>query len=426
MKSNRIAVDVYYGEILITATSSVGGYFLLENFGGMTMSKRTCGTVIRGLRSPILREGDDLVQICTDILLSAAQNDGFSIDDGDILGVTEAVLARTQGNYASLEDIANDINAKFPGDEIGLIFPILSRNRFSMILKGVAATGKKITIQLSYPSDEVGNPLVSMEQIIAASVNPWSDVFTADEFVKIFGNCKHPFTNVDYIDMYRNIGNNTSIILANNPTEILKHTKNVLVCDIHTRKITKQVLQKAGANTMALDEILDTGVDGSGYNPQFGLLGSNIANDTRLKLFPRNADEFVGKVQRQIHERTGKMVEVLVYGDGGFKDPVAFIWELADPVVSPGYTAGLGGLPNETKIKYLADSKFSNLTGDALNAAIKDYLHNEADDDFEKEGTTPRRIVDLVGSLCDLTSGSGSKGTPFVYIKGYFDHLGNE
>jgi F420-0:gamma-glutamyl ligase len=391
----------------------------------MAMKTRTSGTVVRGLRAPVLREGDDLVEICVDILLSAAENEGFLIEDNDILGVTEAVLARTQGNYATIEDIAKDINAKFKEDHIGLIFPILSRNRFSMILKGVAQTGKKITIQLSYPSDDVGNPLVSTEDIIAASVNPWSDVFTADEFISIFGRRKHPFTHVDYIDMYRNIGN-ADIIMANNPTEILKHTKNVLVCDIHTRKLTKEVLKKAGANVLSLDEILNAGLDGSGYNPQFGLLGSNIANDTQLKLFPRDAEIFVNKVQKLIYQKTGKAVEVLVYGDGGFKDPVAFIWELADPVISPGFTDGLVGLPSETKIKYLADSKFANLSGDALNLAIKDYLQTETEDDFEKEGTTPRRIVDLVGSLCDLTSGSGSKGTPFIFIKGYFDHLGNE
>ena len=390
------------------------------------MNSRTYGTVVKGLRAPVLREGDDLVDISVNILLSAAQNEGFAIEDNDILGVTEAVLARTQGNYATIEDIANDINAKYKDDHIGLIFPILSRNRFSMILKGVAQTGKKITIQFSYPSDEVGNPLVSMEQIIANDVNPWSDVFTADEFIKIFGECKHPFTHVDYIDMYRNIGN-TNIIMANNPIEILKHTKNVLVCDIHTRDLTKEILRKAGASTLyALDEILNNSLKGSGHNPKFGLLGSNIANDTQLKLFPRDADVFVDKVQKSIYEKTGKTIEVLVYGDGGFKDPVAFIWELADPVISPGYTSGLGGLPSETKIKYLADSKFANLSGDALNSAIKDYLKTEVNDDFEREGTTPRRIVDLVGSLCDLTSGSGSKGTPLIFIKGYFDHLGNE
>ena len=390
------------------------------------MKTRTCGTVIRGLRAPMLREGDDLAEICVNILLAAAENEGFSIDDDDILGITEAVLARTQGNYATIDDIAKDVNAKFPDDEIGLIFPILSRNRFSMILKGVARTNKKITIQLSYPSDEVGNPLISMEKVIASSVNPWSDVFTADKFISVFGECKHPYTHVDYIDMYRNIGN-TSIIMANNPTEILKHTKNVLVCDIHTRKMTKEVLRKAGAKTLfSLDEILNASLDGCGYNPQYGLLGSNIANDTQLKLFPRDAEVLVGKVKESIFQKTGKSVEVLVYGDGGFKDPIAFIWELADPVISPGFTNGLAGLPNETKIKYLADSKFANLSGDALNLAIKNYLKTEADDEFEKEGTTPRRIVDLVGSLCDLTSGSGSKGTPFVYIKGYFDHLGNE
>jgi len=378
-----------------------------------------------GLRAPVLRQGDDLVGLSVDILLAASQSEGFLIEQGDILGITEAVLARTQGNYATINDIANEINKKYTGDTIGLVFPILSRNRFSMILAGVAATGKRVVLQLSYPSDEVGNPLVSMDRIIEAGVNPWSDVFSADEFIAKFGQCRHPFTDVDYIDMYRNIGN-INIILANNPTQILEHTKNVLVCDIHTRAMTKQVLKKAGANVIyGLDEILNTSMDGSGYNPQYGLLGSNIADSTRLKLFPRDADKFVQAVQDAIKARTGKTIEVLVYGDGGFKDPIAFIWELADPVISPGYTSGLAGLPNETKIKYLADSKFAGLMGDALNAAIKDYLKKEAQD-FEKEGTTPRRIIDLVGSLCDLTSGSGSKGTPFIYIKGYFDHLGNE
>jgi len=390
------------------------------------MKTRTCGTIVMGLRAPVLREGDNLVEISVNTLLAAAENEGFAVDDNDILGVTEAVLARTQGNYATLEDIANDINAKFKGDHIGLVFPILSRNRFSMILKGVALTGKKITLQLSYPSDEVGNPLVSAEQMIESSVNPWTDIFTADEFIKAFGKSKHPFTDVDYIDMYKNIGN-TEIILANNPAEILNHTQDVLVCDIHTRKITREVLRRAGAKTLfSLDEILNTCQHNKGYNSEYGLLGSNIANDTQLKLFPRDAAKFANKVKRAIYDKTGKTVEVLVYGDGGFKDPVAFIWELADPVVSPGYTSGLAGLPNETKIKYLADSKFVNLSGEELNTAIKNYLKTEADDDFEKEGTTPRRIVDLVGSLCDLTSGSGSKGTPFIYIKGYFDHLGNE
>jgi len=377
-----------------------------------------------GLRTAVLRKGDDLVDICVSTLLAAAENEGFSINDGDILGVTEAVLARTQGNYVTTQDIADDVNTKFSSNHIGLVFPIMSRNRFSMILKGIALSGKKITIQMSYPSDEVGNPLVSMEKVIENGINPWSDVFTADEFIKIFGECRHPFTNVDYIDMYRNTGN-TSIILANNPTEILNHTKDVLVCDIHTRELTKGILQRAGANVISLDEILNTAAEGRGYNPQYGLLGSNIANETQLKLFPRDADVVVSKIQDAIKQKTGKTVEVLIYGDGGFKDPVGNIWELADPVISPGFTSGLAGLPDETKIKYLADSKFADLSGDELNQAIKNYLKQEAEE-FEKEGTTPRRIVDLVGSLCDLTSGSGSKGTPFIYIKGYFDHLGNE
>jgi len=387
---------------------------------------RTSGTVVRGLRAPIVKNGDNLVEICVDTLLSAAKNDNFTIEDKDILGVTEAVLARTQGNYATLDDIASDINAKFDGDTIGLVFPILSRNRFSMILKGIAKTGKKVIVQLSYPSDEVGNPLISMEKVIAAGVNPWSDVFTVDEFTKALGERKHPFTNMDYIEFYESMGN-VSIILANNPTEILKHTENVLVCDIHTRNMTKHLIERAGAKTIyKLDEILSKSVNGSGFNPDYGLLGSNVANETQVKLFPKDAFKFAEDVQNLIEDKTGKTIEVLVYGDGGFKDPVGFIWELADPVVSPGFTDGLLGLPEETKIKYLADSKFANLSGTKLDAAIIDYLKDKTNVDYEKEGTTPRRIVDLVGSLCDLTSGSGSKGTPFIYIQGYFDHLGVE
>jgi len=387
---------------------------------------RTSGTVVRGLRAPIVKMGDDLAQICVDTLLTAAKNDNFLIEDSDIFGVTEAVLARTQGNYATLDDIAADINTKFDGDTIGLVFPILSRNRFSMILKGIVKTGKKVVIQLSYPSDEVGNPLISPEKVIAAGINPWSDVFTSDEFTKVLGERKHPFTNMDYIEFYEDMGN-VRVILANNPTEILKHTDNVLVCDIHTRHITKELIKKAGAKTIySLDEILSSSINGSGFNPDYGLLGSNIANENQVKLFPKDAFEFAKNVQTLIKEKTGKTVEVLVYGDGGFKDPVGFIWELADPVVSPGFTDGLLGLPDETKIKYLADSKFANLSGSELDAAIVKYLKNEDNIEFEREGTTPRRIVDLVGSLCDLTSGSGSKGTPFIYIKGYFDHLGVE
>jgi len=385
---------------------------------------RTYGTVVRGIRAPILKEGDNLAEICVESLLSAAKSENFSIYNQDILGVTEAVLARAQGNYADIKDIAEDINEKFKGDTIGLVFPIMSRNRFLMILKGIALTNKKVIIQLSYPSDEVGNPLISLEKLNAAGVNPWNDCFTSEEFINIFGEISHPFTSINYIDLYKSIGN-TSIILANNPVEILKHTEDVLVCDIHTRALTKTLIRKAGAKTLySLDEILSHSRNGSGYNPQYGLLGSNVANDNQVKLFPRDADLFVKEVQSLIRDKTGKTVEVLVYGDGGFKDPVGFIWELADPVISPGFTDGLSGLPDEAKIKYLADSKFANLSGDELNAAVKDYLNNESMFDFDKEGTTPRRIVDLVGSLCDLTSGSGSKGTPFIYIKGYFDHLG--
>ncbi|MCL2675246.1 MAG: coenzyme F420-0:L-glutamate ligase [Firmicutes bacterium] len=384
---------------------------------------RTSGTTVRGIRAPILKQGDDLAEICAATVLSAARNEGFPIEDRDILGVTEAVLARTQGNYATLGDIAADINNKFKGGTIGLVFPILSRNRFFVLLKGIAQAGKKLIIQLSYPSDEVGNPLIPREALAATGVNPYKDVFTAAQFVKLFGQSRHPFTGVDYIELYQSVG--AEIILANNPTEILRHTKDVLVCDIHTRKSTLSLLKKEGAQTLyALDEILTSPVNGSGYNPKYGVLGTNIADEKRIKLFPRDCDLFVEKVQRLLKERTGKTVEVMVYGDGGFKDPQGFIWELADPVISPGFTEGLSGLPSEAKIKYLADSKFSDLSGEALNKAITDFLIEDAAADFEKEGTTPRRITDLVGSLCDLTSGSGSKGTPFVYIKGYFDHLG--
>jgi len=387
---------------------------------------RTYGTIVRGIRAPILKQGDNLAQICVDSLLTSAKAENFSIDNHDILGVTEAVLARAQGNYATIQDIADDINEKFKGDTIGLVFPITSRNRFLMILKGIALTKKKVVIQMSYPSDEVGNHLISAEKLVEAGVNPWSDVFTADEFIETFGAPRHQFTDINYIDLYQSEGNAT-VILANNPTEILNHTKDVLACDIHTRELTKAALRKAGANTVySLDEILTKPRNGSGCNPQYGLLGSNVANDTQVKLFPRDCDEFVNEVQTLLREKTGKTVEVLVYGDGGFKDPVGFIWELADPVISPGYTSGLAGLPEETKIKYLADSRFANLSGAELDAAIKEYLKNEAGIEFEAEGTTPRRIVDLVGSLCDLTSGSGSKGTPFIFIQGYFDNLSVE
>jgi len=385
---------------------------------------RTSGTVVRGIRAPIVKQGDNLVEICAETLLAAAKNDNFTINDSDILGVTEAVLARTQGNYATIDDIAADICDKFRGDTIGLVFPITSRNRFLMILKGVAATGKKVIVQMSYPSDEVGNHLIAVEKLHNTDVNPWNDSFTSAEFTETFGERKHPFTDIDYIDLYESVGN-TSVILANNPVEILKHTKDVLVCDIHTRARTKELIRKAGAETLhSLDEILSESRNGSGFNADYGLLGSNIANETQVKLFPRDCFEFANDVQALLREKTGKLIEVLVYGDGGFKDPVGFIWELADPVISPGFTNGLAGLPEETKIKYLADSKFANLSGDELNVAIKDYLKSQSMAEFENEGTTPRRIVDLVGSLCDLTSGSGSKGTPFVYIQGYFDHLG--
>lgn len=392
--------------------------------------ERLVGTVSRGIRAPIIREGDDISKIVVDSVLSAAESSGFQIHDQDIIAVTEAVVARAQGNYATVQQIAQDIKGKFGGEIMGVIFPILSRNRFAMCLKGIAMGAKKIVLMLSYPSDEVGNHLVDLDALDEKGINPWTDVLTEERFHQLFGPARHTFTGVDYIAYYKELikscGCEVEVILANDCRTILDYTKKVLCCDIHTRARTKRLLQKAGAETVyCLDEILTQPVDGSGCNEQFGLLGSNKATEERVKLFPRNCAPVVESIQKQMKERTGKHVEVMIYGDGAFKDPVGKIWELADPVVAPAYTAGLEGQPNEVKLKYLADNDFADLEGQELKDAISDYIrHKDADltGKMVSQGTTPRRLTDLVGSLCDLTSGSGDKGTPIVLVQGYFDN----
>ncbi len=386
------------------------------------------GTISRGIRAPIIRQGDDLVSITVDSVLTAAEEDGFSIHDRDVIGVTEAVLARSQGNYATVDAIAADIKAKLGGDTIGMVFPILSRNRFAICLKGIARGVSKIVLQLSYPSDEVGNHLFDLDALDASGVNPWTDVLSIADYRRLFGYPTHPFTGVDYVDYYRSLieeeGTQVQIVFANHPTAILEYTKNVLCCDIHSRERTKRLLLAAGAERVCtLADILSSPVDGSGFNPNYGLLGSNKATEGKVKLFPRDADVFVQQVQEKMFARTGKRVEVMVYGDGAFKDPAGKIWELADPVVSPGYTDGLNGLPNELKLKYLADNDFAGLNGDALRDAIRERIKTKEKDlkgNMVSQGTTPRRLTDLIGSLCDLTSGSGDKGTPIILVQGYF------
>ncbi len=384
------------------------------------------GTISRGIRAPIIRQGDDLVQITADCVVNASKNGGFELQDKDVVAVTEAVLARAQGNYATVEQIAKDVANKFGDNTVGLIFPILSRNRFSMILKGIAMGVKKLVIMLSYPSDEVGNSFVSMEQILEKNVNPYSDVFTSEEFYKIFGDVRHTFTGVDYIQYYKEMGN-CEVILATNPTEILKHTKFVINADIHSRKRTKKILLNAGAEkVVSLDEILTTSVDGSGYNPSYGVLGSNLATENSVKLFPRDAQKFVEELQKELQKRTGKLIECMVYGDGAFKDPVGGIWELADPVASPAFTEGLKGKPNEIKLKYLADNDLANLSGEEAIEAMKQAIRSKEDDlvnNMKSQGTTPRQITDLLASLADLTSGSGDKGTPIILIQNYFKNF---
>ncbi len=395
---------------------------------------RMVGTVSRGIRTPIIRSGDDLVEIVTSSLLEAAREDRFSIRDRDIVAMTEAIVARAQGNYATVDDIAADVRSKLGGETVGVIFPILSRNRFAICLRGIAKGAKKIVLMLSYPSDEVGNHLVSLDAVDEKGVDPYKDVLTLERYRQLFGYEKHPFTGVDYVAYYQELiqgcGAEAEIIFANDPRAILPYTKNVLCCDIHTRTRTKRLLKAAGGEQVfGLDEILNAPVNGSGCNEKYGLLGSNKATEEQVKLFPRDCQKLVEAIQKKLLEATGKHVEVMVYGDGAFKDPVGKIWELADPVVSPAYTAGLEGTPNELKLKYLADNDFAHLSGEALREAIKDRIHKKDGDlvgQMVSEGTTPRRLTDLIGSLCDLTSGSGDKGTPVVFIQGYFDNYTTE
>ena len=395
---------------------------------------RMVGTVSRGVRAPIIRSGDDLVQIVTDSVLAAAADEGFAIRDRDIIAMTEAIVARAQGNYASVSDIAEDIKNKYPEGTVGVIFPILSRNRFSVCLRGIASGVKKVVLMLSYPSDEVGNHLISLDKLDEMGVDPFNDVLDLKKYRELFGYEKHRFTGVDYVEYYesliRECGAECEVVFANNPRAILSYTKHVLTCDIHTRARTKRLLRAAGAETVyGLDEILSSPVNGSGYNENYGLLGSNKATDEQVKLFPRECQSLVESIRDLVYEKTGKRVEVMVYGDGAFKDPVGKIWELADPVVSPAYTEGLEGTPNELKLKYLADNDFAGLSGDALRAAIEDKIKSKDADlvgNMISEGTTPRRLTDLIGSLCDLTSGSGDKGTPIVFIQGYFDNYTTE
>ena len=396
---------------------------------------RMLGTVSMGVRAPIIRQGDDLVKIVTDSILEAMKVDGLSPRDRDVVAMTEAIVARAQGNYASVDTIAADVKSKFGGETVGVIFPILSRNRFAICLRGIAKGCKKVVLMLSYPSDEVGNHLVDWDLLDKHNVDPYRDVLTEAKYRELFGYLKHPFTGVDYVEYYSNLirecGAEAEIIFANDPRAILSYTKNVLNCDIHTRARTKRLLNNAGAERVyGLDEIMTASIDGSGYNPTYGLLGSNKATEDTVKLFPRECQQLVLDIQARLLELTGKHIEVMVYGDGAFKDPVGKIWELADPVVSPAYTPGLEGTPNELKLKYLADNDFAGLSGEALRDAIKNKISEKDGSslvgNMAAQGTTPRRLTDLIGSLCDLTSGSGDKGTPIVYIQGYFDNYTND
>ena len=396
---------------------------------------RMVGTVSRGVRAPIIRAGDDLAEIVTNSILEAAADDGFTIRDRDIVAMTEAIVARAQGNYASVDNIAEDVRAKFGGETVGVIFPILSRNRFAICLRGIAKGAKKVVLMLSYPSDEVGNHLVSLDALDEKGINPYSDVLTLEKYRELFGYEKHRFTGVDYVEYYQQLiresGAEVEVIFANDCRAVLKYTKNVLNCDIHTRARTKRLLKAAGAERVfGLDEIMNAPIDGSGYNANYGLLGSNKATEDQVKLFPRDCQDLVEDIQKRLLDKTGKHVEVMVYGDGAFKDPVGKIWELADPVVSPAYTAGLEGTPNELKLKYLADNDYKDLSGEALREAIsKSIREKEAQGslvgNMAAQGTTPRQLTDLIGSLCDLTSGSGDKGTPVVLVQGYFDNYTN-
>ena len=393
--------------------------------------ERKVGTISRGIRCPIFREGDDLATIVVDTVLDAAQSEGFAIGNRDVVAITESVVARVQGNYASIDAIAEDVRAKLGGETIGVIFPILSRNRFSICLRGIAKGAKKVIVMLSYPSDEVGNALISQDQLDESGVNPYSDVLDEQKYRQLFGSNPHPFTGVDYVSFYgdliRQCGAEVEFVFANNPRTILNYTKNVLVCDIHTRQRTKRILRECGAErVVGMDDILTASVGGSGYNERFGLLGSNKSTEDKIKLFPRECTPLVMDIQQRMLERTGKLVEVMVYGDGAFKDPVGKIWELAAPSVSAANTPGLEGTPNELKLKYLADNDFANLSGEELRRAIEEKIRQKDGSslvgNMAAQGTTPRRLTDLIGSLCDLTSGSGDKGTPVVLIQGYFDN----
>ncbi|WP_409069364.1 coenzyme F420-0:L-glutamate ligase [Clostridium sp. FAM 1755] len=393
--------------------------------------ERVVGTVVRGLRCPIINEGDCIEDIVVDSVLRASEVEGFKINDKDIVTVTESVVARAQGNYATIDQIAKDVKSKFGDDTIGVIFPILSRNRFAICLRGIAkGAAKKIVLMLSYPSDEVGNHLVDIDMLDEKGINPWSDVLTEKQFRDCFGEVKHTFTGVDYVEYYKSLieeyGVECEVIFSNNPKTILNYTKNILACDIHTRFRTKKILKNNGGEKIySLDNILSSSVDGGGFNENYGLLGSNKSTEDTVKLFPRNCKPVVDNIQAKLKEITGKNVEVMIYGDGAFKDPVGKIWELADPVVAPAYTQGLDGTPNEVKLKYLADNDFADLKGDELKKAISEYIKNKEDDlvgSMASQGTTPRRLTDLIGSLSDLTSGSGDKGTPIIFIQGYFDN----
>lgn len=395
--------------------------------------ERKTGTVSRGIRCPIIRKGDNLTEIVTASVLDAAKSEGFEIRDRDVISITESIVARAQGNYAGIDDIAADVKAKFGDNTVGVIFPILSRNRFAICLRGIAKGLKKIVLMLSYPSDEVGNELVSIDNLDAAGVDPYTDALTLEKYRELFGENRHPFTGVDYVDYYKRLiedaGAECQVIFANNMKTILDYTKNVIVCDIHTRARTKRILKASGGeNVYGLDEILNQSVNGSGYNEKYGLLGSNKSTEDTVKLFPRDCKDLVLDIQKRVLDATGKHVEVMVYGDGAFKDPVGKIWELADPVVSPAYTDGLEGTPNELKLKYLADNDFKDLSGEALKEAISKSIREKDDNlvgNMASQGTTPRRLTDLIGSLCDLTSGSGDKGTPVVLVQGYFDNFTN-
>lgn len=393
---------------------------------------RNIGTVVRGIRAPIIKEGDDIVEVVVSSLQKAWAEEGISVRDKDVIAVTESTVARSQGNYVSVDDIASDIRAKFKG-EVGVVFPILSRNRFSMILKGIARGADKVILLLSYPADEVGNHLMDIEKMDQLGIYPPTDVLTEADYRRLFGErVEHPFTGIDYIEMYKEfaVNNNISVILANDPKAILKYTKNILVADIHTRNRTKRVLEQAGAQTIyTLSDICTKPIKGSGYNSQYGLLGSNKATEEKLKLFPRDGQVYVDRIQSRLKALTGKNVEVMIYGDGAFKDPVGKIWELADPVVSPGYTSGLVGTPNELKLKYFADTELKDLAGEAACEAMKDCIKKKDENlvgQMATQGTTPRQLTDLLGSLSDLTSGSGDKGTPIIHIQGYFDNFATE